>query len=244
MRQVGDRPVGPGVQTREFKAGEKIFAQGSSGSRVYFIEQGEVEIYLDGKFRVVMHSGDFFGEIGALTGLPRTGTAVSLTATRVLVMEVENLRASLENDKSLRKQVLQKLSARLFHARNRSRRDFISVKLASLESFFSSFEVQELEADQCLFREGENSQDLYFILWGRLDVRSQGFTIASRHAGEFIGEIACLRNTTRRATVNALTPSALLKCSKEDLDLLLREHVELGRYLRDLAANRLIRIPG
>src|SRR6266550_1589720 len=60
------------LQTIKYSAGQMVFEQGDAPDRFYIISSGEVEVIRrkrDGseKTLAVLHSGDYFGEIGLLT---------------------------------------------------------------------------------------------------------------------------------------------------------------------------------
>lgn len=75
---------GPPQQV-QYAAGELVFSQGDPGRLVYVIESGEIEI-IQGRQRVaLLDAGQYFGELAALMGTPRSATArangtVTLTA--------------------------------------------------------------------------------------------------------------------------------------------------------------------
>jgi CRP/FNR family transcriptional regulator len=79
------------VGTQRFERGETIFHQGSIGSTLYIILQGQVRIYrtsLAGHELAVtvFCDGDFFGELALLDGQPRAASAEAMTATTTLTL--------------------------------------------------------------------------------------------------------------------------------------------------------------
>jgi putative ABC transport system ATP-binding protein len=79
------------VHTVPFAPGDVVFRQGELGAVVYLIEAGEVDIVrelADGgeELLVTLGPGRYFGEIGPLTGHPRSATARVRTAAVVTVM--------------------------------------------------------------------------------------------------------------------------------------------------------------
>ena len=70
-------------------AGDELITQGDPGDRFYLIEEGEVEVFEDGRFRRTEGPGESFGEIALLHDVPRTATVRSTTPIRLLALERE-----------------------------------------------------------------------------------------------------------------------------------------------------------
>ena len=77
---------------RELKQNEVLFRKGESGSSMYIIEEGTIEISVPAELekkdiRVsLLSEGEFFGELSLVDGLPRTAKATATSDTRVLEM--------------------------------------------------------------------------------------------------------------------------------------------------------------
>jgi glucose-6-phosphate 1-dehydrogenase len=68
--------------------GEQIIKKGDIGREMYVLARGEVEVLDDaGKVVKVLKDGDFFGEIGVLTSMPRTATVRAKTGCDLFVLE-------------------------------------------------------------------------------------------------------------------------------------------------------------
>ena len=84
---------------RDVPAGTRIVEHGDRASTVYFILDGSATAGIpeDGGYRglATMSGGDFFGEIAALTGSPRTADVVADTDTRLLEVPAEALRSTM-----------------------------------------------------------------------------------------------------------------------------------------------------
>jgi MFS family permease len=87
------------ASVREVPAGTRIVEHGDTASSAYFILEGAATAGIpeDGGYRGLstMSEGDFFGEIAALTGSPRTADVVADTDTTLLEVPAENLRATM-----------------------------------------------------------------------------------------------------------------------------------------------------
>jgi CRP-like cAMP-binding protein/sugar phosphate permease len=101
---------------REVPAGTRILEHGDTASSAYFILDGSATAGIpeDGGYRGLstMTDGDFFGEIAALTGSPRTADVVADTDSTLLEVPAENLRATM-GVPEIQKLVFSTLTSRL-----------------------------------------------------------------------------------------------------------------------------------
>jgi MFS family permease len=85
----------------EAPAGSRVIAQGDSATSAYFILTGEAAAGIpepEGGYRSLstMGAGDFFGEIGALTGSTRTADVVTTRDSTLMEVPADALRAVME----------------------------------------------------------------------------------------------------------------------------------------------------
>jgi CRP-like cAMP-binding protein len=98
-----------------------------------------------------------------------------------------------------------------------------------------------LEEDDTLCRQGDQSDSMYILLFGKLAVRIENSSaIASIDPVTSIGEMGVFTGEPRSATVEAMERSALLRLSAEDMNRLIENSPELGvnimrRVIRILA---------
>jgi MFS family permease len=90
-----------GAEVREVPEATRIITKGDTASAAYFILDGEAAAGIpeaDGGYRGLstMGTGDFFGEIGALTGSPRTADVVTTRPSTLLEVPADGLRAVME----------------------------------------------------------------------------------------------------------------------------------------------------
>lgn len=67
---------------RRFSAGETVIQQGSGAAAFFVIDSGEATVFVDGKERRVLKTGDSFGELALIDAGTRTAT---ITAASELV---------------------------------------------------------------------------------------------------------------------------------------------------------------
>ena len=89
------------AQVRDVPAGARVITRGELATSAYFILDGDAAAGIpeaDGGYRGLstMTSGDFFGEIGALTGSARTADVVVTRPTTLLEVPADALRGAME----------------------------------------------------------------------------------------------------------------------------------------------------
>ena len=113
-------------EERRCKAGETIFEENSSGSELYIIAQGEVEIKIDSAVvspegaieggrttLATLRRGQSFGEIALVDQGLRTATAVCAIDTQLLVLPRNQLLALCEANPPLGYHLMRNLAADL-----------------------------------------------------------------------------------------------------------------------------------
>lgn len=113
-----------------------------------------------------------------------------------------------------------------------------------LDSLAEAATWLSLRGGETLFEQGESSDAIYIIINGLLaaQVRNsagQLATVARIGAGEVIGDMGAVVGEPRSATVRALRSSELLALSSGALELLMREHPTLLKWLYRTVAKRL-----
>lgn len=82
------------LKSKPYPAGEIVIHQGDFGDSIYFISQGEVDIFIrnqEGAENAISHlkEGDFFGEMALLTGAPRSAS-VKVTRDALFLVLYKN----------------------------------------------------------------------------------------------------------------------------------------------------------
>jgi ATP-binding cassette subfamily B protein len=88
------------LEPRDVAAGEAIVRQGDPPGPMFLIETGSVRVFREdaGKRAYVasMGAGDYFGEVAALSGVPRGATVEAVTDTRLLTLGPETVKRLAE----------------------------------------------------------------------------------------------------------------------------------------------------
>ncbi len=210
------------LQLREFlldseilrpQEGDVIFARNDYSNSFYAIVEGGVIVETptsEGNMLAFqLGVGEFFGELGLISGRRRTATIKAQKRTLIietprrsmlkLLASVESVRRTLDTV-MMRRAIRQYLSPTI-------REDEVSylVNTAVIKSY---------NAGDTLFNEGDPGDGLYLIRRGSVTVSRQ---IAGREivlsyvaAGNYVGEMALLSNAPRSATVRAAVPTEVI----------------------------------
>ena len=88
-------------------------------------------------------------------------------------------------------------------------------------------------------REGDEGDRFYMVAEGELEVTQQDATIAELEAGDYFGEIALLRDTSRTATVTARTKAVLYALDREDFLAAVTGHPQSAEAAETVMSARL-----
>jgi Ni/Fe-hydrogenase subunit HybB-like protein len=105
-----------GAIVLEAKAGDVLLRQGETENETFIVLKGRVVVRREegGRFRITrsLGPGEQFGEISALAGTPRTGTAIAEESSLILSLPVDSLRKLMTAPK-MNKIIRSRMSERL-----------------------------------------------------------------------------------------------------------------------------------
>ncbi len=103
----------------------------------------------------------------------------------------------------------------------------------------------QFKADEMIFSQGDNPNNLYFICDGKVDIvlhnekGKDGELLASLKPGDTFGEIGVMGNFPRTADAIAKTDLHVYRIGKEDIQEMVKDCPELKSALQDLSAERI-----
>lgn len=110
---------------------------------------------------------------------------------------------------------------------------------ACLKEVASALEQKFYAPGDTIIRIGELGDEMFVIGHGIVDViLEDGSTVAQLHEGQFFGEAALLKETTRNANVRASTYTDLYRLSKDDFLHIIKNHPELLENLQNVSSKR------
>jgi CRP/FNR family cyclic AMP-dependent transcriptional regulator len=98
---------------REVPAGTTIFEAGSSGTEMYGVVEGEVEIRLPNGAVRRLGPDDTFGEMAIVDSSPRSATVVAVTDTKLAVIDRRMFLFLVQETPTFALQVMSSMAQRL-----------------------------------------------------------------------------------------------------------------------------------
>jgi CRP-like cAMP-binding protein len=103
-----------------FAPGELIVRQGSLGETVFVVMEGRAKVTRNGRRVGEVLPGDFFGELSAIDGGPRTASITAVTPVRVVRLFRGTLRRLLQDEPQLTVKILDGIVRRIRQVERRS----------------------------------------------------------------------------------------------------------------------------
>jgi CRP-like cAMP-binding protein len=115
--KTGGRRPAPRYKALDVAEGDWVFEEGTLGTEMYIVQDGQVEIVSvvadEERQLSVMEKGDFFGEMALLEGLPRAAGARALTPVKLLEINGATFNQMIRENPEIAVRMMRKLSRRL-----------------------------------------------------------------------------------------------------------------------------------
>jgi CRP-like cAMP-binding protein len=103
-----------------FAPGEQIVREWSLGETVFVVMEGRAKVTRNGRRVGEVLPGDFFGELSAIDGGPRTASITAVTPVRVVRLFRRTLRKLLQDEPQLTVKILDGIVRRIRQVERRS----------------------------------------------------------------------------------------------------------------------------
>lgn len=118
---------------------------------------------------------------------------------------------------------------------------FAPLPAPAIERLMLHFAELDVEAGTVLIREGEAGDRFYVIVEGEAVVTRGGEHVVDRGPGDYMGEIALLRDVPRTASVTATTPLRLLALDRDPFLEAVTGHPQTRELAESVADERMAR---
>lgn len=182
-----------------------IFRRNDYSNSFYSILSGEVLIELpgdDSERGVVLRVGEFFGEMSLISGRRRNATVRAGADCVLLETPRRSMVKLISSMDSAKRAIDQAFILRAIQTGFTKR-----APPELLQQVAATAEIRKFRAGESLFMEGDEGSNLHLIRSGSVTVSrrigEKDLVLAYVAAGNYVGEMALLGNTTRSATVTA-----------------------------------------
>jgi CRP-like cAMP-binding protein len=227
---------------RRYAAGEQILREGDLGRSFYIIVEGEIRIWknVDGKNLTLAHleEGAFFGEMALLSGSPRAANVSAVVETELLEVTDSVLRELAQTYPN----VVQSLK-RFYRQRLLETVMAISPLLRPFEvkdrrHIVSKFKLRQSAPEEVLVKEGKQSDGLYMILHGGVEISARRVPLARLKEGDIFGETSLLTGEAATATVTSIGNAILLRLGRDQFKELAATHPQILAVMSELSQER------
>ena len=163
-------------QQKYFQPGEVVFNRGDPSDNFYCVVSGELAAVVTDENNnentlSILHSGEFFGEVGLLKDIARTATIRSLTHSQVFSIDKQGFFELLDKNPAFSIFIE---NLRLEHHLSRIPA-FGKLSDRNLGRIIKTQNTMHVSAGTVICQQNEKSDRLVFIVSGKARVRHQGF---------------------------------------------------------------------
>jgi CRP-like cAMP-binding protein len=219
---------------KAFAKGKKIFTENQRGipfllmpNRMYLLLDGEVGIFSRDRPVATVRPGQIFGEMASIDQGPRTGTAMTKSACRVIALDNRQLQTALGRYPEFALMLMSVMIGRLRESIGRlggpespvtgTRRESAPLRkdlIEDLARVLGSDAHLSYETGATIVREGQVGVLMYIVLKGKVAIHVGGNVVETVGPGGLFGEMALVDRTPRLASAVAESNCKLLAINR------------------------------
>ena len=213
------------------------------GKPITFLSVMDFNLPASGGIR--LGPGDFFGEIGALSGWPQSVTAKAITDCEVVQIRVPALRLMRRRSSALKDRVDKIYRKRFLPSELKASPLFQKCDEPFLEALARKVDLVSCEPDEVLTKEGESADALYVVRSGFIKLSqilgAGQIAVSYLSKGMSHGEIEYLIGGTDgwTSTATSVKYSELIKVSMDQLSSILKNFSHVEKHLWESAVQRI-----
>lgn len=229
----------------------QFFTENQNSDKMYLLIEGEVGLIRGKKVLDVVKAGEIFGEMAAISRMPRSATAAAKTACRALSLDTRQFQDAIQKTPEFVLMLMNilinrvRLTAALVSknlpetARAQERRVFDPVLLAELVDRLHHRPPAHAHLNKVIMKEGEGGVFMYVVLEGRVSISIKGKAVDVIGPGGVFGEMALVDQSARAATATCETDCELLSINRNDFLALVKSNPAFAVSLLKALADRL-----
>jgi CRP-like cAMP-binding protein/thioredoxin reductase/ferredoxin-like protein FixX len=207
--------------------GEIVFKKNDYTNSFYCIVEGAVTVEATtstgAPIAFKLEKGDFFGEMGLISGRRRTATVRAEKRTLLVETPRRAMLKTLASVDSVRKKLDEVMIRRAV-------RQYLSatIRESEVDYLVGTATIKKYSTNDYLFKEGDVADGLYLIRRGSVMVSRQvgGKEIVLSYvaAGNYVGEMALKSDAPRSATVKAAVPTEVIMLEAKRFNEVMSSH--------------------
>ncbi len=209
------------LQLREFmldsdvrtpKSGEAVFQRNDYTNSFFSIVEGEVRVVIDEEKNtgITLRRGEFFGEMGLISGRRRSATVTAGANCVLIETPRRSMNRLINSVEAVKREIDQIFVLRAIQSRFAPEAD-----AGQLADVVATSKLERFKAGDVLFSEGEPGDCLHLVRVGSLtisrNVGGKDVVLSYVPAGNYVGEMAMLGETRRSATARAAIASETIR---------------------------------
>lgn len=221
--------------TMDVKAGQTIFVENEKSNplflqrdKMYFLQEGEVDLTVNQTHVGVIRNGEIFGEMALITRMPRTATATAKTDCRLYTLNNSQLQAALSTAPEFGLLLMSIMITRLretmallnasgalsSHEEFKDSEIFDKKLLDKLADELDDSARMRYPAKKVIMQEGQTGVLMYVVLEGTVEIAVQNNVMGKIERGGMFGEMALITRAERLASAIAKTDCVLLAINR------------------------------
>jgi CRP-like cAMP-binding protein/ferredoxin-like protein FixX len=220
--------------------GELIFCKNDYTNSFFTIVSGTVEIELgeEGRPRLELEAGQFFGEMSLLSGRRRSATVYAGRDCVLIETPRREINKLISSVDGVRRVIDENFIARAIQTSFAPQSS-----LAELRDVAGNARLNRWKAGQAIFTEGDAADSLHLIRSGSVSVSRDigGREVVSSYvaAGNYVGEMGLVSGTARSATVRATVATETISLDAATFHALLARNPRLREQVEATVQRRL-----
>jgi CRP-like cAMP-binding protein len=196
------------VRVVRLSAGEVLFREGDAANTLYVVVDGAVVPIAEGSPRMrlaVLENGEFFGEIGLVTGQPRNATVEALVDCRLLAIDRKVVWSLLRGRAEVSRVLLRFLRQRLVDRHIRTHPFFQAFAHAERSDVARQFRFLEIKDGTRVVEQGTPPDGLFVLLAGEMKVldEARDKPLGQLESGDLFGGVPLLQSEPASSSVLA-----------------------------------------
>ncbi|MGH8672696.1 MAG: cyclic nucleotide-binding domain-containing protein [Burkholderiales bacterium] len=241
-------------------AGTRFFAENEKGNRIlfqrdkmYLLVDGEVSLIVGNNTISTVSQGQIFGEMTAITQLPRAATAIANRTCSVIALDAKQFHNGLAKKPAFALMLMSIMIGRLRETIGRLRvanslqagdaleesAAFDPKRLAELVAKLSEDPPVYFDRRKPIVQEGQVGTRMYVVLEGTVAVSISDKVVERLGPGGVFGELALVEQSPRLASVSAETDCSLQPVNRAAFVALVESSPEFAASLLTKLAERL-----